>query len=321
MIERERIEQIVKSNVGTLITAEIDGDVWRCHLQIPKNVTGRLSSLKSTFPNLEVVKRDGSDVHITIPVSAQKPRRRARSSSAAPERAAPKIAPSSNRRAIVPTRSMPPILPQSWEPLLFRLSELYETFFDEPGEVLRIDDSHYKLTFAGDMNFPFEHPFMSLLTAIIPYLTPVAVSTEHYGLQKRTSIYLSTSDERPRAPENGIVIYIDGSYQQGVGAYGVCYYKGGHPSGYLVGALQGADNNGAELMAFLQAIAHLDSRAQDVTIFTDSMYVTEWAANEGREWMERAQNRHIRISVQLVKRDANPAAHALAYNFLMRLFM
>lgn len=301
------------------MSAELDGEYWRCHLYIRKNVDGRLSSLKNTFPSMQIVQRDGSNVYVDIPVNAPKPKRRA---------PAPRVDPparrsaKANRGTLAPTRAPnTPVLPQSWEPLLYQLSQLYETFFDEPGDVLRIDASHYRLTFAGDMRFPFEHPFLSLLTAVIPYLTPVAVSTEHYGLQKRTSIYLSTKDERPRAPENGIVVFIDGSFRQGVAAYGVCYYKAGHPSGYLVGAMQGMDNNGAELMACLQAIAHLDSRAQDVTIYTDSKYVTEWIAHEGREWIERAENRHVLIKVKRINRDANPSAHALAYGFLSRLFV
>jgi hypothetical protein len=302
VIDRERIEFIVKSNVGTLISAEQEGDMWRCHLTVPRNIEGRLSSLKKTFPGLRILKRDGSDVHLLIPMYK-------------------------NRRRNTETRpaarqAVPPVLqPSMREDLLRRLTELYETFFEEPGEVLRIDDHHFKLTFSGDLIFPFYHPFIALLEAIAPDLTPAAVTTEHYGNQKRTSIYLSTADERPKTQQNGVTIFIDGSYREGVGAYGVCYSMEGQPNAYLVGAVSGIDSNGAELMAFLQALAHLDETAQDVTIYTDSTFVTDWASNGGQVWLDKARSRHINVHVQYIGRDNNGAAHTLANKFLSRLFV
>lgn len=301
MIDRERIEFIVKSNVGTLISAEQEGDMWRCHLTVPRNIEGRLSSLKKTFPGLRVIKRDGSDVHLLIPVYKNRRRSESRPSS---------------------RQSAPPVIqPSMREDLLLRLTDLYEAFFEEPGEVLRIDDRHFKLTFSGDLVFPFYHPFIALLEAIAPDLIPAAVTTEHYGNQKRTSIYLSTTDERPKTPQNGVTIFIDGSYREGIGAYGVCYSMEGQPNAYLVGAVSGIDSNGAELMAFLQALAHLDETAQDVTIYTDSTFVTDWASNGGQVWLDKARARHINVRVQYIGRDNNSAAHALANKFLSRLFV
>lgn len=308
MIERERIEFVIKSNVGTLVSADLEGDIWRCHVTIPKNIDARLSGLKKTFPGMRLVKRDGENVYVTIPVHKHGRRTNGRVVGERPSAIMPANAP----RTIV--------TPEAREHLLLRLAELYEMFFEEPGDVLRIDDTHFKLTFAGDMTYPYHHPFMSLLPYLMPDLTPVAVSTEHYGTQKRTTIYLSTHDERPKGPGHGIAVFIDGSHRDGTVAYGVCYYKGGHPSGFLVGALSGMDSNGAELMALLQALSHLDDTAQDVTIYTDSSYVYEWSQNEGRLWMEKAINRHISVKVQLIKRDHNENAHALAYKFLNRLF-
>jgi hypothetical protein len=302
VIDRERIEFIVKSNVGTLISAEQEGDMWRCHLTVPRNIEGRLSSLKKTFPGLRIVKREGPDVHLLIPV--YKNRRR-----------------SAENRTGSKQAASPVLQPSMRENLLRRLTELYETFFEEPGEVLRIDDSHFKLTFSGDLIFPFYHPFVALLEAIAPDLTPAAVTTEHYGDQKRTSIYLSTTDERPKIQKNGVTIFIDGSYREGIGAYGVCYSMEGQPSAYLVGAVSGIDSNGAELMAFLQALAHLDETAQDVVIYTDSTFVTDWAANGGQVWLDKARARHINVRVQYIGRDNNGAAHALANKFLSRLFV
>jgi hypothetical protein len=251
---------------------------------------------------LRVVKREGSDVHVLIPM--HKIRRRTTEVRPAARQAVSSL-----------------IQPSMREDLLRRLTDLYETFFEEPGEVLRIDDHHFKLTFSGDLLFPYYHPFLTLLEAIAPDLTPAAITTEHYSNQKRTSIYLSTTDERPKSQPNGVTIFIDGSYRNGVGAYGVCYSMEGQPNAYLVGAVSGIDSNGAELMAFLQALAHLDDTAQDITIYTDSTFVTEWAANGGQVWLDRARARHINVRVQYIGRDNNGAAHTLANKFLSRLFV
>lgn len=306
MIERERIEAIIKASIGELMNATLEDDLWQVNIRIPKNIDARLRALKSAFPGMHLVKRNGSDILVTIPVNKHG-RRNGRGTD--------------SRRALTPSLPRAVVTPEAREMLLQRIVELYESFFDEPGEVMRLDDQHYRLTFAGDMTYPYQHPLISLLPSMIPDLTPVAVSTEHFGTQKKTTIYLSMTDERPKGPGHGIAVFIDGSHRDGVGAYGVCYYRGGHPTGYLVGAVNGLDSNATELMAFLQALAHLDDTAQNVTLYTDSTYVLDWTKGEGQRWMERAISRHITVNVQLIKRDSNPSAHQLAYNFLSRLFI
>jgi hypothetical protein len=306
VIERERIEAIIKASIGELMSATLEDDLWQVNIRIPKNIDARLRALKSAFPAMYLVKRDGSDIWVTIPVN-KNGRRNGRGNG--------------NRRALTPSLPRAAVTPEAREMLLQRIVELYKSVFDEPGEVMRLDDHHYRLTFTGDMTYPYQHPLIALLPSLIPDLTPVAVSTEHFGTQKRTTIYLSTADERPKGPGHGIAVFIDGSHRDGVGAYGVCYYRGGHPTGYLVGAVSGLDSNATELMAFLQALAHLDDTAQNVTLYTDSTYVLDWTKGEGQRWMERAISRHITVNVQLIKRDSNPSAHQLAYNFLSRLFI
>jgi hypothetical protein len=305
VIERERIEAIIKASIGELISATLEDDLWKVNVRIPKNIDARLRALKSAFPAMQLLKRDGTDVWVTIPVS-KLGRRSGRAV---------------NHNRLTPTNPLGAVVtPEAREMLLRRIVELYQTLFDEPSEVVRLDDQHYRLTFAGDMTYPYSHPLLALLPSMIPDLTPVAVSTEHFGTHKRTTLYLSTADERPKGPGHGIAVYIDGSHRDGVGAYGVCYYRGGHPTGYLVGAVNGLDSNAAELMAFLQALAHLDDTAHNVTLYTDSTYVLDWTKGEGQRWMERAISRHITVNVQLIKREANPTAHQLAYSFLNRLF-
>jgi ribonuclease HI len=298
VIDRDRIESVVKSSIGSVVSIEQEDDVWRCRLNVPRNVEARLNSLKKTFPGLRLVNQEGSAIECLIPM--RKNRRR-----------------SPQSRIVISDTNTPTA---DHEDLLRRLAELYETFFEDTGEVMRIDDQHYKLTFGGDLVFPFHHPFMALLSALSPDLTPVAITTEHLGGQKRTAIYLSTKDERPKTPAAGVSVFIDGSYREGIAAYGVCYSMAGQPSAYLVGAVNGLDSNGAELMAFLQALAHLDDTAHDVVIYTDSTFVTEWASDGGQPWVDRAKARHIGVRVQLIKRDDNGAAHALANKFLSRLF-
>lgn len=302
MIDRQRIETIVKSNVGTLLSAELHDDTWRVHILVPRNMDVRLKTLKKTFPTLEILKRDEKEVICLIP--RVKNRTVTRSMTPRP-----------------PARPAPVVSGSVREAVLNTLSELYEQFFGEPGEVLKIDDTHFKLTFPGDLRFPYRHPFLALLPAIMPDLTPAAVYTEHYGNQKRTSVYLSTRDERPKNRSNaGVSITIDGSHRPGMASYAACYSMPGQPPGYLVGAMNGVGNNAAELMAFLQGLAHLDSSAPHVTIYTDSTFVRDWAAEAGREWIEKAAARHIDVRVELIPREQNEAAHKLAYQFLARLW-
>jgi ribonuclease HI len=298
--ERDRIESIIKNSVGTLINIEQVDEIWQCQVQIPRNVDSRLSVLKRSFPQMQVVGRDGPIVQLSIPLYKN------RRPLAAPEAAPP------SRPLAVPTSS-------AIEEVLERLAGLYEMIFGQPGEVLKVDAQHFRVVIPGDLTFPFRHPFLALQTAILPSVYLAAVYTERLGRSSRTTLYFSTRDERPKGDETGVTITIDASHRQNISSYAACYTMPGQPRAYLVGAVNGLDNNAAELLAFMEALAHLDTTAQNVTVFTDSMYVRDWAHGPGYEWIERAEARHIAVRVQQVPRQQNDAAHQLAYKFLSRL--
>ncbi|NDJ63182.1 MAG: ribonuclease H-like domain-containing protein [Chloroflexi bacterium] len=316
MISKERIEFVVKSNVGQLVSIERDGDMWRCHLHVPKNAEARLRSLKSTFPGLRIEQREDTEVFCTIPIYPIKATGRnltARRSSNMRRRGPHR-----------PERTLHPMMARagvSRQDQLERLAEIYGIFFDSSGEVLMVDEQHFKLTLAEDLVYPFNHPFLSLLPWMMPDLTPAAILTEQLGNRKTTSIYLSTEDERPKRSSTEVSIFIDGSYRDGIGSYGVCYQMAGQPNAYLVGAMSCHNNNAAELMAFLQAIAHLAETAHNIVVYTDSTLVVDWSQGEGRAWVDQALDKHISLRVQLIDRDENNAAHTLAYKLLSRLFV
>ncbi|MDX1991782.1 MAG: ribonuclease H family protein [bacterium] len=318
MADIAKIELVVKSSVGHLVAAEQIGDVWRCHIHIPRNVEARLRGMSKAFPEMEIESQLGKDVIVRIP--AQK------NGTAA-------IVPDSNEPAPAFDRPRPAItLNTSLSDTHFpservlppdeqvrRLGKLYESFFASTCDVQMMEGGRVRVNFEEALRYPSTHPFLALLPRLTD-LVPVAYAGEQLGRQPKFSIYLAKPEQRMRYRYDHVLIHIDGSYRDGVGAFGARYLMTGHPPAYLSGALNVKDSSGAELLAFLQALAHLDASARNLAIFTDSGYVLSWIKHEGRPWLEQAIKKHGSVRVQHVHREENRAAHSLANRMMSRLF-
>lgn len=314
MADIAKIELVVKSSIGQLVTAEQVGDFWRCHVYIPKNVEARIKAFSKAFPDLIVDEHNGKNVIVRIP--AQKHQR--------PNSNTPELWTEQRPQIAEPARDLRLILPDtpnfSTGEQLKRIAGLYEAVFGKPCEVQTLDEGRTKVTLLEDFAYPFTHPLLALAQPLMPALVPVAYASEHVGRKPKTSIFFAKPDPREPLPYQQVIIHIDGAFRDGVACYGVRYLMHGQPPAYLSGAMNCRDSNAAELIAFLQAVAHLDARVQNVAIFTDSTYLMAWLRNDGRDWHDRAIAKHGAVTVQHVKRDENKAAHTLANRLITRLF-
>lgn len=310
MADISKIELVVKSSVGHLVAAEQVNDYWRCHLHIPRNVDGRLKGMHKAFPDMQIESRMGKDVIVRIPAP-----RTSEGQPAIPVFAQPRSAITLDGvNSLAIDGALLSLEDQAQE-----LVRLYRTFFNAACEAQVLEGGRLRVTFQEPLRFPMQHPFLALTPRLLPDYVPVAYSGENLGQQRTTSIFLAKSEADLRYQYKHVLIHIDGSYRDGAAAYGVRYMMTGHPPGYLAGAVNSKDSSGAELIAFLQALAHLDSSVQNLAIFTDSGYVLSWIKNDGRLWMEQALKKHGSVRVQHIHREENKAAHSLANKLMARL--
>lgn len=315
MADRDRIERIIKSSVGQIVAMEYKDHAWLCQVIIPKNIPGRMTFLKRTFADLEVLQQEGTSFYVRIPTKGAK-------------ESAQEVV------ATRPTNWQPPVKPQkveiehqplvtqrilSLEDQLYRLGKFYSNVFHTEIRAQMIDPSRARITFEQEFTYPFRHPFLDILPALLPSLVPIGIYTEEIGRKSRTALYLGEPGQRPRVEHNGLYIFIDGAYRAGIGCYGVRYQAPNEPEAYLAGALNTRDSNGAELGGMLSALAHLNDDVQDVHIYTDSTYVVHWLDTRGKAWLEQAGLRHGTVRVHHIGRDDN-VAHVLANNLIRRLF-
>lgn len=312
MADIAKIELVVKSSVGHLVAAEQVNDYWRCHIHIPRNIEGRLKAMQKAFPEMEVESRLNKDVIIRIPAP------RANTNGGQP--AVPVFGPP---RPTITINGMP-TLPidggvLSLEDQAQELAQLYRAFFAASCEAAVLEGGRLRITFQEPLRFPSRHPFLALIPRLLPDYTVVAQSAENMGRQRTNALFLAKAAEVPRYNYKHVLIHIDGSYRDGMAAYGVRYMMTGQPPAYLAGAVNSKDSSGAELIAFLEALAHLDPAVQNLAIFTDSGYVLSWIKHDGRAWMEEALKKHGSVRVQHIQREENKAAHTLANKLMARL--
>lgn len=314
MADIAKIELVVKSSIGQLVTAEQVGDFWCCQLMIPKNVDGRLQALGKAFPGMIIDSRSNKGAVVRIPAHKNQ-----RPSNHTPELwSQPRPLIAQRAEILHPTYDIR-VLTSSDQ--VRRLAQLYEGIFGQPCEVQTLDEGRIKAMLLEPFTYPFQHPLLALMTPLLPTLAPVAYASEQVGHKPKTSIFLAKpEDARPRHTQQQVIVHIDGAFRDGIGCYGVRYLMDGHPPAYLSGAMNCRDSNAAEVMAFLQALAHLHETARNIAIYTDSNYLTLWVQNGGAEWMQRAIARHGSVTVQRVSRDENKAAHTLANRLITRLF-
>lgn len=313
MIDKSRIEKVIKSSVGRLESADLIHNVWHCLIHIPKNVDARLGTLQKAFPNMHIKRRNGNEVLCLIPSDRQAPI----------EHNNPMLHPSviAQRMKVAVNGGLqvtPGTLPLDQQ--ITRLVEVYEAIFERECEIQMIDETRLRLGFEEDLKYPYQNPLLTLLPRLLPGQVPVAISTDHLTQRPNTSVYIAPQHEVVPHQFKHVVINIDGGFRDGIGCYGVRYLMTGHPPAYLSGAVNCRDSNGAELIAFLQALAHLDASVQNVLIYTDSTFVRSWVTGEGQQWFARALERHGQVTLRWISREDNKAAHSLANKALRRLF-